>query len=227
MTSSTTVRQELGVLPARIARLPIDSRGYPVPWFVLWLSDGTPEFRAMDPQKWSVAVRDRRCWVCGDRLGRYLAFVTGPMCVISGTTGEPPCHHDCAVWSACFCPFLSRPQMRRREGDFPDECQAEAAGFAIRRNPGVTAVLVTERYTVFRADVGGHGNGGRLIEVGPPVTVQWFTAGRAALRAEILASIDGGYPLLDSMCDQDRDPIAARHALTAQRKAAERWLPTP
>jgi hypothetical protein len=48
--------------------LPVDERGFPVPWFVAWF-DGKPEFRAMDGLKWIRAVREHLCWVCGGRLG--------------------------------------------------------------------------------------------------------------------------------------------------------------
>ena len=37
-------------MPSRIAALPVDERGYPVPWFVAWI-DGKPEFRCADPAK--------------------------------------------------------------------------------------------------------------------------------------------------------------------------------
>lgn len=39
-----------------------------------------PEFRAADGDKWQLAIRNNLCWVCGQRLGSYLAFVIGPMC---------------------------------------------------------------------------------------------------------------------------------------------------
>ena len=41
------LRAELEALPARLHFLPVDERGYPVPWFVAW-RDGKPEFRAME-----------------------------------------------------------------------------------------------------------------------------------------------------------------------------------
>jgi hypothetical protein len=38
------LRPELTELPLRMRGLPLDERGYPVPWFVAWI-DGKPEFR--------------------------------------------------------------------------------------------------------------------------------------------------------------------------------------
>jgi len=71
------LRAELEALPARLHFLPVDERGYPVPWFVAW-RDGKPEFRAMDGEKWVRAVAQRLCWVCGEQLGNWLTFVIGP-----------------------------------------------------------------------------------------------------------------------------------------------------
>ena len=33
----TKFRSDIPPLPPRIAKLPVDERGYPVPWFVQWL----------------------------------------------------------------------------------------------------------------------------------------------------------------------------------------------
>jgi len=106
-------------LPDRMKSLPVH-RGYPVPWFVEWI-DGVPEFRAMDFSKWQRAIRDKLCWVCGTPLEKkFVTFVAGPMCGINRTSAEPPCHLICAQWSARNCPFLSKPQMTRRENDLPE-----------------------------------------------------------------------------------------------------------
>lgn len=110
-------------IPDRIKRLPVDHRDFPVPWFVQWFDDGKPsdfgigtaDFRVIDARKIGVAIRERRCWVCGDRLGVHLAFLIGPMCAVNRVISEPPSHRECAEFSAQTCPFLSRPRMRRNE----------------------------------------------------------------------------------------------------------------
>jgi hypothetical protein len=61
------LRSELEALPSRMLSLPVDDRGYVVPWFVDWI-DGKPEFRAMNPEKWIRAIKNKLCWVCGERL---------------------------------------------------------------------------------------------------------------------------------------------------------------
>lgn len=78
---------DLESLPVRMRTLPIDERGYPVPWFVAWV-DGKPEFRAMDPNKFRRAIKEKLCWVCGNQLGVYMVFVAGCMCGINRTSTE-------------------------------------------------------------------------------------------------------------------------------------------
>lgn len=187
------LRPELEALPARLQRLPIDDRGYPVPWFVAWV-DGRPEFRAMDAAKFIAAVKERRCWVCGDRLGVHLSFVIGPMCGINRTTSEPPSHHECAQWSARKCPFLTRPHMVRREDDFTEEMRNAPdgdVGIPILRNPGVALVWNTRGYQLTREP-----NGRYLITVGEPESIEWYAEGRPATRAEVEHSVTTGLPAL-------------------------------
>jgi hypothetical protein len=190
------LRPELSSLPARMMALPV-YRGYPTPWFVAWV-DGVPEFRAMDGNKWARAVKEKLCWVCGGRLGTYLAFVVGPMCLVTGTSSEPPSHELCASWSAKNCPFLTRPKMVRREGDLPEEAQGPA-GYGIDRNPGVAAVYITRNYKIF-----GDHNGRPLIKMSKEFEdCEWWAEGRKATRPEVEESVRTGLPYLFEMAGQE------------------------
>lgn len=191
----------------RIAALPLDERGYPIPYFVAWL-DGKPEFRMADPVKRSRCVRDGLCWVCGQRLGAYLAFTIGPMCCVNLTTAEPPAHLDCALWSVKGCPFLSRPKMVRREDELTQACAGNVAGEMIARNPGCIAVWVTKDYQLF-----GDGRGGCLIRIDKPVALSWWREGRPATRAEVMESIDSGLTFLEAKCDTPEDRAALKEAV--------------
>lgn len=199
------IRPELSELPPHMRALPIDERGYPVPWFVDWLN-GKPEFRAADGRKWARAVKESLCWVCGGVLGRHRTFVIGPMCAVNRTTSEPPCHHDCAEWSARNCPFLARPTMVRREDDTlnNEALIAAAPGVAIPRNPGVALLWCTHRrggYSLYRT---GDGRGsGYLFALETPDRVEWYCEGRPATRGEVETSIDSGLPLLREIARQD------------------------
>jgi hypothetical protein len=216
LTAATNPTIDWTTLPERMKTLPIDpQRKVPVPWFVAWVN-GAPEFRTADLAKWERAVKRRLCWVCGQRLGTYLTFVLGPMCTITRTTSEPPCHRECAQWSAINCPFLARPHMHRREANMPVGA-IDAPGYAIKRNPGVSALWITTDFEVFPDSAGR-----LLISVGSAREVEWYAEGRIATRAEVEESIRTGRPLLE---EQARVQHGAMEALERQCRAAEAWLP--
>jgi hypothetical protein len=74
-------------MPERIRHLPISAEGYPIPFFVPYF-DGKPEFRGFDPDKMRICARLQRCWLCGEPLGKFMAFVIGPMCAVNRTSAE-------------------------------------------------------------------------------------------------------------------------------------------
>lgn len=210
-------------LPDRMRHLPVDDRGYVVPWFVAW-KEGKPEFRAMDGEKFARAIREKRCWVCGDRLGVRMCFVAGPMCGINRTSAEPPSHVECARWSARNCPFLSNPRMVRREDEQINQCAFidNSAGFGIARNPGVSMLWITRQYEVFRPDRKASGSG-YLIQMGEQESVEWWTCGREASRDEVMASIDSGLPNLEAIAKMERGGL---EALQQAQRRFEKWLPS-
>lgn len=204
-------------MPKPIRALRIDPiRRMPVPWFVTWI-DGKPEFRVADGRKFALALEARLCWVCGTRIRDRMAFVLGPMCTVTRTSAEPPCHIECAVFSVRACPFLSRPKMERREGGIPEG--AGCAGHMITRNPGVGCVWGTTVYTPFRDGPGV------LLNVGDPIRdmVSWWAEGRKATRAEVEASIDSGLPILREMAEKDGPRAVAD--LERMTDDARRYLP--
>ncbi len=180
----------------RIAALARDRHGYPVPWFVAVIN-GKPDFRVIRPGGIETALRLKLCWVCGCPFLRQedRAFVIGPMCAVNRVSAEPPSHRDCAVYSATHCPFLTTPQMTRRDRHIP-EGAVVPAGVSIPRNPGVALVWMTgyKSWSTF-----SDGRGGTLFNIGEPRQALWFAHGREANRAEVLASIDSGLPILREM----------------------------
>ncbi len=222
----TAMRKDLAPLPHRMKSLPIDDRGYPVPWFVDWMEvDGRriPEFRSMDLQKWKRAVKERLCWVCGGPLGVHLSFVAGPMCGISRTSSEPPSHLDCARYSAQNCPFLNTPKMVRREDELinNEQLRENAAGFAICRNPGVAMIWNCRSYEVFKVPSTAGGSG-YLITMGIPESVEWYAEGRNATREEVEESITAGLPSLVAIAQTETGGI---EALQEYVRRFEKYLP--
>jgi len=216
---------DLPPLPDRIARLRRDKRGFPIPWFVQWMKEGQaaregeegaePDFRVIDTERMQRCFSQNRCWCCGDILGRHRVFVIGPMCVINRVTMEPPNHRDCAEFAAKACPFLIRPRMRRNDKDLPRH--APMPGIAIDRNPGCMALYETSRYRRFHTPTGA------LIRLDPPDQIDWWAEGKTATRAQVLESIESGYPLLMGIARHEGD--ASVKELVRQREIAMTLVP--
>lgn len=205
-------------LPSRMTRLPVNDRGFPVPFFAEWI-DGVPDFRVVSGEKMARAVRNSLCWVCGERLGVFKAFVIGPMCGINRTISDPPSHRECAVFSAQNCPFLSRPMAKRRTDDLPENATS-AAGFGIKRNPGATGVWITKSFRVFRPHIGATGI---LFKIGDPTEVLWFANGREATREEVDESVRTGLPHLSELAIKEGPEATAFLQTCIQR--FEPYLP--
>jgi hypothetical protein len=213
-------------MPPRIQRLPRDERGYPVPRFVEWLKNGkrvereepgaNPDFRYADFDfRWR-AFHNGRCWICGEPTGLHRVYVIGPMCIINRTTMEPACHRDCAEFAASACPFLVRPREKRNAKGL--DPHASAPGTLLKRNPGCVCLYEAKEAKAFN-----DGRGGWLIRLGKPDRVDWWAEGRKATRAEIQASIDSGYPLLEA--EANKDGIKALEELERLTFEALKFLP--
>jgi hypothetical protein len=198
------LRDELPPLPDRMRSLPVDHRGYPVPYFVAWI-DGKPDHPVVDPEKRDSAIRFRRCWLCGEVLGRFGTFVIGPMCAVNRVSSEPPSHRECAQFAARACPFLTRPDARRREAGMPEN-GVQPAGHMLRRNPGVSLVWTTRSWEIFRDEAGV------LWDIGEPAELEWLAEGRAASRGEVLHSIETGMPSLKDLA-RGADELAKLEAM--------------
>ena len=126
----------------------------------------------MDVVKFTAALRYRLCWICGEALGRFKAFVVGPMCAVNRTSAEPPSHFDCAEFSVKACPFLSNPDKRRRDSNLPEH--NTPAGIALERNPGVSLIWVTTEYRFYHVKQDEKVGGGILFDIGNPDQTYWY-----------------------------------------------------
>lgn len=217
-------RPNLPPLPFRMKFLPADERG-PIPWFVKYI-DGKPDFRVLDGDKMVEAIYKRLCWCCGQTLGKYMTFVSGPMSAVNRISGEPPSHYNCAEFAAKACPFLSMPKMRRRENDLPDGVQYSP--HMGTHNPGVALLWTTHEYRVIQPPKAGF-----LFEIGNPACdtegkpqVEWYAIGRPATRAEVEEALDMSLPhwIKASGLDPD-DSAEIERARLAVRNIAARFLP--
>jgi len=213
----TALRKDLPPLPARFKKLPIDPRGYPIPWFVGEVN-GVRDFRIADQRKRVIGYKDELCWLCGEKLGRYKAFVIGPMCLVNRNTSEPGSHLECARFAALACPHLSRPMAKSRIGQLIDQGARPLAG-ALEGNPGACAVYVTTHARAYRVP----DTQDWLIRLGEPESVEWYCCGRRATRAEIDAVLAERLPLLQKIADAEGPRAQESLALMVTR--AKKWLP--
>ncbi len=172
--SATAIRSFSVPLPDRIRALPVDPRGYPVPFFVKCVN-GSYDFRVMDVEAGLRALRVGLCWICGQKLGRFVAFVGGPKSELTCGFADLPSHLDCATFAAQTCPFMVLPAARMRTADLPEEASLLPAQTA--ENPGITAVVATRKWH-YNAEA-GH------CVVDHKEKVLWFTRGRPASDEEI------------------------------------------
>lgn len=189
-------------------------RGYPVPKFVAWIN-GEPDFRVMSNTHFKACLQFRLCWLCGEKLGANIAFVIGPMCAVNRVSSEPPSHRECAIFGATACPFLARPEARRREAGLPEH--KPAAGCSIQRNPGVALVWVTRNAKAFNTPREEGIGTGVLFDVGQPQETLWFARGRAATREEVQQSVDEGMPALLGMAESDGPVVLSQLRVMAER----------
>jgi hypothetical protein len=206
----------LDPLPGKMSALPIDDRGYPIPFFVATLPNGDREFRAMDNEKMIRCVKEHLCWVCGEKLGKFMVFVIGPMCMINRINAEPPSHRECALYAVKNCPFLVNPRAERREGGVGRGFQgklADGAGMLIKRNPGVSVLWTCLTYRVIH-----DGKDGVLFAIGDkPSNVEFFCEGKPANRTQIDESIASGLPNLLKACgSEDEIREVQRRALALE-----------
>lgn len=206
-------------MPRKIAALPRDARGFPVPWFVVW-RDGEPSFPTIDMDKWRRALNQHLCWVCGTALMTQVAFTIGPMCIINRISSEPPSHPGCADYAARVCPFLANPRMRRVPPAVRPDTIAPP-GLHIEENPGGCVVYITSKahHRVFYAV------NGPLIRFRDPREVHWFTEGRAATDQEAADLFMRGASRLLTIAALEGERAIAE--LVQQIVAARKHLPDP
>jgi hypothetical protein len=102
-------------VPERIARLPRDPRGYPIPWNAL-STEETVFFTINNTKKTWEALRRALCPICGEQLGRWLWFVGGPRSAFDpgGCYLDLPGHRACMEYALQVCPYLAAPKYLGR-----------------------------------------------------------------------------------------------------------------
>lgn len=156
-------------MPAAVALLPKDERGFPVPFFSPKGPGGKPVFAAADERKRRQCAVQRLCWICGQPLFDLLAFVGGPKSADNRVFSDAASHVECAVYSVQVCPWLADPAYGRRAFD---HLGAPMPGQTDDK-PGRVCVFVTRDYRIVKLGPGHNW----LFKVDPALEIQWWKDG--------------------------------------------------
>ncbi|MFI9365053.1 hypothetical protein ACIG5E_28985 [Kitasatospora sp. NPDC053057] len=166
------MRFELVPMPDEVGERPRDGRGYPVPAITPW-QDGQPQFALTDHGRSADCALERRCSVCGMFMARGPVWrVVGPAesaaiaeAIAAGRpyrnlapTMEGPGHRACMLYASMVCPYLARPNARRKVTAEGGEDWLTAAAVRGAARGGTGAVVgfgdyeyaVTETRVLFR-----------------------------------------------------------------------------
>jgi len=106
-------------IPERMKHLPLDDRGYPIPYFVP-IVNGLPDFRFQDARKKEACRKFMKCSVCGGRLlDKDFWFIQGPNGLQNSIGSDEAMHEECAKFSIAHCPHLLYEKSDRRTSDVP------------------------------------------------------------------------------------------------------------
>jgi hypothetical protein len=175
-------------VPARMQRLPVDPRGYPVPWIVQMGNGGTPHFIINDSLKRARCVEEDRCGICGNPLMRGRWFAGGPASAFhpNGAYIDPPMHKECMEYAMQVCPYIAMPNynaLKMHNSPKRLEKPADLADHVILVDetmvPGRPAVFVAVHARATRQTANGY-----LVPAKPYIDVQFWRYGKRLTETE-------------------------------------------
>lgn len=106
-------------IPLRMAHLPRDPRGYPIPVIVLIDDSGRANFAINNIAIVDRMAREDRCHICGEVLHRARWLVGGPLSAFhkAGRYNDGPLHRECLHYAMLVCPYLAMPNYSGRIDD--------------------------------------------------------------------------------------------------------------
>jgi hypothetical protein len=184
-------------IPERLTRRP-RYNGMIVPYFVSWFKDGhqcnentegaKPSFPVTDYSRLVVCRKQNRCWICGQPMGAYKAFVFGPASAIARSSYEPPSHRDCARYAMQVCPYLINPKHTHitEKGYVPKPGEVVLPDVQ-PGNPGLGVIWITRGYGIEHRDPS---RAVCIFTPEEPVYVELWKEGRKATYKEAAEAIN-------------------------------------
>lgn len=109
-------------IPDMMKGLPLDKRGFPIPFLVAYDLAGEPMFTVNDDQKTMRAITESLCGICGQELTYGdLWWVGGPLSAFhpDGCYVDGPMHAECSTYALMACPHLAAPKYTKRIDALP------------------------------------------------------------------------------------------------------------
>lgn len=161
-------------MPERVARLPRDKRGFPIPAGNIILRNGTPDFATLDQTKWMQLLVLRGCGICGEKMEEAVWFVGGPLCETNRLFFDHPMHEECATYALQICPYLAIPNFQHRKKllDESSGFKSQAVAAASVGKPGRFMLGKTSWYGAVRYQ------GETLLHAGPWESITWWAEGK-------------------------------------------------
>lgn len=157
--------------PERVARLPVDERGYPI-FFTIQPPAGRPlNFRALNLERHERAGREGLCMVCGEPLDYWLYFIGGPMCLANRIFGDGAMHKECAEYSLQVCPHLNTASARyASERGVNEDPTLVGDPNVIKQRPSRLLVVRVRSYRLV-----SNGSGKVVFRIPDPSGIEWLT----------------------------------------------------
>jgi len=161
-------------IPSRLANRPRDARGYPIPALALIDRTGKPDFRVTDMDKWVAACRNKTCSLCGEPLGRHLAFIGGPLSFENRYFTDLPAHRECAEYALRVCPYIAAPNFKYAESIRVDaDVTVRVSPEVLDARPDRFFLGITKSCTPVRTD-----GDTMLVRASPWEQVSWWNEGQ-------------------------------------------------
>ena len=132
-------------IPEYLAHLPVDKRGYPIPYFVP-IVDGEAEFKYGDPHKVDICLKYNKCWVCGRKIKLPAYVITGPVGRKNNVVSDLPMHERCARYSLIICPHMYIEKTKR----FTDDDEGNDM-LHVHGKPSEIYLIRIDKFKVIRA----------------------------------------------------------------------------
>lgn len=178
-------------IPARMRKNPV-YKGYVVSYTTFIDRDGVPDFKINDEVKRTKCVLHGRCAMCGEKLGKRIAFIGGPASIEEGKLFiDAGMHPDCAKYAWDVCPYIV---MGTGHATFLKDHSKDGTVTNLnviatsQAPPQRMGMMITTAYAVVAVQNPETGRTQLAVKAGPALEVIWRTfpqnAGKVEEKAE-------------------------------------------